>query len=256
MDLASAIDRLQGWRSGLFLQTEKHVARPVCTREQQQRPASEGNRTEHRASAAHTFTLTLSVSHTHTRTHMQGFTSVRPTQACSHTHSLICCRGQFHAARHVKVNGNKYNNTVRHMHHFSAAFHKTCAHTFTRMACYNNNHPHTHLWWGLCVKGRGRQKERVWAGKFWGAPPWSENNKKHIHERSSRMNRSTSEGLNGQSVLNQQITFIWSNLFCSFFHSIALCVFCFFHKILICCCSVLGHPVCDCDIPHVSFGVS
>lgn len=66
-DLAAAIDRLQWWRRGLPLQSEEHVARPVCTREQQQRPASLG----HRTSAAH--------QHTHTHT-------------CRGSHLITTCR--------------------------------------------------------------------------------------------------------------------------------------------------------------------
>lgn len=89
-DLAAAIDRLQWWRCGLPLQSEEHVARPVCTREQQQRPASLG----HRTSAAHT------------HAHMQGFTFDHHMQACGqviHRVSYISCEGQTHTE---PVNGN------------------------------------------------------------------------------------------------------------------------------------------------------
>lgn len=94
-DLAAAIDRLERSGRGLFEQSEKHVAKPVCTREQQQRPASLGNRAEQQTSAAHTCTC----SHRHTlvqagahiwttaRSHLQCHISAKI--GCTHRVQLV-----------------------------------------------------------------------------------------------------------------------------------------------------------------------
>ena len=101
--LAAAIDRLNRRRRGLSSQTEKHVARPVCTREQQQRPASLGSRTEHRTSAAHTCTAHTLCTHTRTCAHMQGFTFAQ------HERPRKCSRGVvYQLERPNPLNGNMF----------------------------------------------------------------------------------------------------------------------------------------------------
>lgn len=105
-DLAAAIDRLKVQRRGLSLQSEKHVARPACMREQQQRTASQGNRTEDSCS-------------THMQIHTWGyvfFITARRAFAVSYDR----LKGQ--PTTHMYNEITKTDHVVIHIQHF-------CKHT-------------------------------------------------------------------------------------------------------------------------------
>lgn len=110
-DLAGSIDRLKVERCGLSFQSEKHVARPACTREQQQRTASQSNRTEQRTSAPHTCKYT------------QGFTFVHRRQAAGvHLQCHITdAEGQPHNA-HVQLTRSCCFIHVQHFYKHTLPF--------------------------------------------------------------------------------------------------------------------------------------
>lgn len=153
------------------MQTEKHVARPVCTREQQQRPASQGNRTEHRAYAAHIFTHTLSVSHTRTLTRRGShlFAPHRHVVIERYTEPRML---QSAIPQHINVNGNTPSKTFSIICIIFLQLSTRTVQTHLNAWLVSPTIIHIAIYGEVCVC-EGRRKREL--GKFGeGASPWLE----------------------------------------------------------------------------------